>query len=448
LAGVAIEAIFSSVAGGDALRARAMKLIADASAQATTSAVEVNVMTFSFTDPQIAACLAAAAAAQQASLTIRLIADWTQRAADGIQQVGRLAELGLPNLKVRYKKDQPYVWDAADARMRWSYHASRGMLHHKTLSVVVDGEPSRLACGSYNWSAKAADSYENLLIVADSTAGCRELMSRMEKEFEAIWSDDTASLSPADAQAHYEAVAETYRQQAIAAPGPMNSVTLSRAGTLRVLTSRHETPGTLRVPNSRHDTRSEDSNIEPDILIAFSARRPNEEQSRAGYAESNRTRHITLSVPGGRTKRVPLTISTLALDVIYRARPGETLLIAMYGLSTRVPEYGALLNAARAGVRLKILLDRKVGKRTAESLSLARLREDLPIQVKSGYRMMHEKYIVNVDTATVLTGTANMSTDASMRHSEHRIRVLGDSGLADQFAADFETIWNRVSNPV
>jgi phosphatidylserine/phosphatidylglycerophosphate/cardiolipin synthase-like enzyme len=447
---MAIEAIFSSVAGGDALRARAVELIADASARATTSAVEVNVMTFSFTDPFIADSLAAAA--QQPRLTIRLIADWTQRAADGIQQVGRLAELGLPNLRVRYKKDQPYIWDASDARMRWSYRASRGMLHHKTLSVVVDGEPSRLVCGSYNWSAKAADSYENLLIVTDSTAGCRELMSRMEKEFAAIWSDNTASLSPADAQAHYEAVAETYRQQAMAAPESMNSVPPGPgpAGPLRVLSSRHEAAGPLRMLNSRHDTGSgpEEGSIGPDILIAFSARRPNEEQSRAGYAESNCRRHITLSVPGGRTKRVPLTISTLALDVIYRARPGETLLIAMYGLSTRVPEYGALLNAARAGVSLRILLDRKVGKRTAESLSLVRLREDLPIQVKSGYRMMHEKYIVNVDTGTVLTGTANMSTDASTRHSEHRLRVLGNSGLADQFAADFDTIWNRVGNSI
>jgi phosphatidylserine/phosphatidylglycerophosphate/cardiolipin synthase-like enzyme len=58
---------------------------------------------------------------------------------------------------------------------------------------------------------------------------------------------------------------------------------------------------------------------------------------------------------------------------------------------------------------------------------------------------MHQKYIVNVDAATVLTGTANMSTDASMRHSEHRIRVVGNRDLADQFATDFATIWNRVN---
>jgi phosphatidylserine/phosphatidylglycerophosphate/cardiolipin synthase-like enzyme len=60
--------------------------------------------------------------------------------------------------------------------------------------------------------------------------------------------------------------------------------------------------------------------------------------------------------------------------------------------------------------------------------------------------MMHQKYVVNVDTAVVLTGTANMSTDASTRHSEHRIRVSANPGLADQFIADFETIWTRVTD--
>jgi phosphatidylserine/phosphatidylglycerophosphate/cardiolipin synthase-like enzyme len=440
-----IEAFFSSVVGGDALRARVIGLIADASSKAGEHAVDVNVMTFAFTDSTIADALAVAA--QHPRLSIRLIADWTQRADDGRQQVGRLAELGLPNLRVRYKKDQPYIWDASDGRMRWSYHASLGMLHHKTLSVVVDGEPSWLVCGSCNWSAKAADSYENLLVVTDSTAGCRELMSRMEDEFAALWSDGTASLAPDDAQAHYEAVAETYRQQAMAAPAPKNGVDSGP-----VASGPAGTPGALSL---RHDTRSGSASnkggiepISPDILISFSARRPHEEQSNAGYAESNRRRRITLCTPGGRAKRVPLTITTLALDVIYRARPGETLLIAMYGLSTRVPEYGALLNAARRGVCLRILLDRKVGKKAAESLSQVRQREQLPIQVKSGHRMMHEKYIVNVDTGTVLTGTANMSTDASGRHSEHRIRVLGNSALADQFATDFETIWSRVSNQI
>ena len=59
-------------------------------------------------------------------------------------------------------------------------------------------------------------------------------MSRVEKEFEVLWSDNTASLSPDGAQTHYEAVAEAYRQQTIAAPGPMNGVASGPAGTRHV----------------------------------------------------------------------------------------------------------------------------------------------------------------------------------------------------------------------
>jgi phosphatidylserine/phosphatidylglycerophosphate/cardiolipin synthase-like enzyme len=433
-----IEAVFSSLVGGHALRARVIALIAEACAQATSHTVEVNIMTFAFTDPSIADSLAAAA--QRPRLTIRLIADWTMRADDGHQQVGRLAQLSLPNLRVRYKRDQPYIWDAAEARLRWSYQASLGMLHHKTLSVVVDGKPLWLLCGSCNWSAKAADSYENLFIVTDATSGCRELMSRMEQEFEALWSDDTASLSPNAAQAHYEAVVQTLRAQAMAAPEPSNSLAV------RPAPIRRSRPMWQYMASDSARMGHAVEPISDDIVIAFSARRPDDNQGSAGYAEANRRRHITLRTPIGRTKRVALTISTLAIDVIDRAQAGETLLIAMYALSQRVPEYGALLAAARRGVILRILLDGKVGKEIAQRLSRVSLQEHLPIQVKYGTRMMHQKYVVNVDTAVVLTGTANMSTDASTRHSEHRIRVSANPGLADQFIADFETIWTRVTD--
>ena len=435
-----MEAIFSSVAGRYALRSRVLELIADASFMAEKSEkdVDINVMTFSFTDPWIADSLIAAA--QLPRLTVRLIADWTQRAIGVDQQVARLAQLGLPNLNVRYKKDQPYVWDAQGGCMRWSYHASRGLLHHKTLSVVVDGEPWRLACGSSNWTAKAADSYENLLILTDSAAGCRELMMRMEIEFEALWSDGRVSLSPKDAQAHFEAIADIYRGDATVAPGSITGLIRGEAEPLRVLNSQYY------VGNDSAPQGPTIDPISPEVVIAFSARLADEERSRGGYAAFNSGRCMTLCSPTGKTRRVPLTITTLALDVIFRARPGETLLIAMYGLSTRVPEYGALLNAARRGVRLRVLLDGKVGKRTADSLSRVRQLEQLAIQVKIGHRMMHQKYIVNPNSATVLTGTANMSTDSSARHSEHRIRILGDKTLAREFATDFEMIWSRVNS--
>jgi phosphatidylserine/phosphatidylglycerophosphate/cardiolipin synthase-like enzyme len=435
--GEGAEALFTSVAGGHALRARVLALLDDACVLAHDHAVEVNIMTFSFTDSQIADALLAAA--EQHGLRIRLIADWTQRAADNFQQVGRLAERGLPNLDIRYKKDQPYVWDFADDRMRWSYRTSRGMLHHKTLSTIVDGEPWRLVCGSSNWTDKAMESYENLLILSDGTVGCRNLMSRVELEFEALWSDGTASLSAVDSQRHYEMVADAYRRNVLTEPAAIDGLSRGHADALQLMNAQHySAPGGESCVGAV-------SGDPPQCEIAFSARGSEETVSRAGYSDLNSKRCIALRGPTGRTRIVPLTITTLALTVIFGARPGETLLVAMYGLSTRVAEYGALLQMARRGVRLRILLDGTVSRRTADALTRVCESERLPVQVKYGSRMMHQKYIVNVDAADIVTGTANMSTDASTRHSEHRIRILGHHGLARQFVADFETIWNRVS---
>src|SRR5262249_9687536 len=161
--------------GGDGLRRRLLALVADAAVLATSRRVDVHVMTFAFTDPEIADALADAAA-RAPKLTIRVLADWSQRIPAQGQQVGRLAALALSDRRVRYAIDQPYTWDAAAARLRWSYRASRGLLHHKTLGVLVEGRPWALACGSFNWTGNAARSYEHLLIVTGADAGSSELM--------------------------------------------------------------------------------------------------------------------------------------------------------------------------------------------------------------------------------------------------------------------------------
>ena len=153
---------------------------------------------------------------------------------------------------------------------------------------------------------------------------------------------------------------------------------------------------------------------------------------------------MTLSTPAGRLRLVPVTITNLAVDTIFQTKPGDTLQIAMYGLSPRVPEYGALLDAARRGVPLQILLNRSSGRDTAMRLKSFRNGEGLPIEVRTAGRMMHQKYMVQCETGTVVTGTANMSTDASTRHWEHRIRISGCAELAAQYSADFHEIWSRL----
>ena len=436
-----MEALFTSLAGGDALRKRVLETIGEAaSLSGVTGKVDLHVMTFAFTDEEIAGALAQAAARHPA-MVIRILADWSQRNQVRGQQVGRLAALHLPNLRVRYKHEQPYVWDAAAEKLHWSYRASRGLLHHKTLAVIVNGRPWRLICGSFNWTGAASRSYEHVLIIDDEAADSTELMRRMELEFEALWCDGRATLSPQEAHLHYRAIIDEYRRNPAISPAEVVGFAQGEGEQLNVLECDGGTPATEGGSRSRPaDT--------PHIEIAFHSRLPTEPRGARGHAVSNRTRRFLLYTPSTSRKPAPLTMTNLALDTIFRAAPGHTLKMAMYGLSTRVPEYGALLEAARRGVRIFLLLDGTVGVTVSARFAAVSRAERLPVEVRVAARMMHQKYIVSPECATVLTGTANMSRDASLRHLEHRIRVMGDIRLAAQFCADFDTIWARLSRRV
>ena len=112
---------------------------------------------------------------------------------------------------MRYKKDQPYVWDAELTPMNWSYQASRGLLHHKTLAVLVDGRPHALLCGSFNWSKRSAKGYENLVVFTRDDTAAIPVMTAVERDFEALWSDGAATLSPDEVRMHFAAIFAEYR---------------------------------------------------------------------------------------------------------------------------------------------------------------------------------------------------------------------------------------------
>lgn len=419
--------------GGDGLRDQILSVIRDAVSLAAGHHVDVHIMTFSFTDAQIAALLVEAARTRP-NLSIRLLADWNQGAEGFGRKVRALAALGLPNFEVRYKKDQPYVWDADACRMRWSYQASRGLLHHKTLAVLVDRRPHALLCGSFNWSKRSAKGYENLIVFTRDDPASLPVMTAVEREFEALWSDGAATLSPDEVRTHYAAILAEYRKDSARAAADVVGVTCGAGAPLDVLRETEHTGGSAGLSH---------------LQIAFSSRLPEQAEAAGGYAEANRLKRFEMYKPSGKTKQVPVTLSTLALDTIARARPGEHLLVAMYVLSVRVPEYGALLAAARRGVRLFIVVDGHTAWLPLSRLATtAYAKEKLPIHLRAtGRKTMHQKYIVHPEGQTVLTGTANLSTDASQRHNEHRILSRGDKYATDAFIADFETMWKRLAPP-
>ncbi len=427
-----IEALFTSLHGGDALRRRILRLIDEASALARSNSIDLHIMTFAFTDASIARALKSAASTCP-SMHIRILADWSQRIRFRGQQVGSLAALNLPNIEVRYNYDQPYIWDAETGHMRWSYHASGGLLHHKTLGVLVNGRPWQLILGSFNWTAAAVRGYENLVVLNSEQDASLPILWRMELEFEALWTDGRRSLSPQEAHLHYQSVLEEFRHNPAASPAEIRGLEQGAGTHLKVLDAEfYPAQG------------SPDSG---DAVIAFSCRGMEKTAGLGGCAEQNRSQRMILRSSLNRLRHVPLTMTNLALGTIARAVAGDTLKVAMYGMSARVPEYGALIDAARRGVRILLVLDRIAGTHVHSRLLSAAQKEGLAIELRTAGRTMHQKYLVHIESETVLTGTANLSTDASSRHYEHRIRIRS-SKLAAQFSADFDEIWARLSASV
>jgi phosphatidylserine/phosphatidylglycerophosphate/cardiolipin synthase-like enzyme len=124
---------------------------------------------------------------------------------------------------------------------------------------------------------------------------------------------------------------------------------------------------------------------------------------------------------------------------------GARLMVAMYALSPRVPEFGALIDAARRGVQVAFILDGTIGARMAAAITGFGLREGLPLRVQTTRRRMHQKYLCCPETGMVLTGTANMTEDATDRHSDHRILWRAAPALAAAFAADFDVMSARLA---
>ncbi len=423
-----MQALFTSRDGGAGLQARVLAALAEAGRAAREARAEVQIMCFAFTDPRIAAEIVALARAHP-GLLIRILADWSQGAPGGAAMLEALRREGLANLFLKVKLDMPYRWDAGAGRMRYSYGASRGMLHHKTLLLSVEGRPRLLVLGSYNWSARGRRAYENLLVLRDSD-DVAPVMAAFAAEFEALWSDHRLTAAPGRAQV----VAARLRAEAMAGKD------LTEPG---LLADAFGLAGNPEVP-----AVGARAMVGGACIAAFSGRAllPGPGPT-AGHAPANDRRALNLLRPSGLRRPAPLTLNTLALEAIRSVPDGGSLSVAIYALSPRVPEFGALVAAARRGVRLRVLMDGQIGPQAAAALQGFAAREALPLTWRLTGRRMHQKYLCSPDAAMVLTGTANMTEDAVTRHSDHRVLFRDAPGLAAAFQSDFDEIWRRLPSP-
>ncbi|PWK62582.1 phospholipase D-like domain-containing protein [Roseicyclus mahoneyensis] len=415
------RAVFTSLQGGDALAASVIGMIERAGDAAAAGArVELQAMCFAFTDRRIAQALVDLCHAHP-QLTLRIIADWSQSARGAPTVLESMADEGLRNLFIKFKLDVPYYADE-DGRLRYSYGASRGMLHHKTLLLVIDGQPQAMTLGSYNWTARGRQAYENLVLTEDDAILCP-----FAEEFSALWADHRLTAAT-ERTRHIMARLKSEAAQGHDLHTPERLADILGVG----MAGDRSVPGPRRLADAA-------------VMVAFSGRSPAAKTATAGHAPRNDRRAIELLRPSGARKPAPLTLNTLGLEAIRGVPGGASLRVAMYALSARVPEFAALIEAAQRDVRVELLLDGTIGARTAEGLRDLAARQGLPMTVATTRRRMHQKYLCCLETGLVLSGTANMTEDATTRHSDHRILWRKNPALAQAFAADFDTISGRVA---
>lgn len=176
--------------------------------------------------------------------------------------------------------------------------------------------------------------------------------------------------------------------------------------------------------------------INDDSLRPFFSGRGDE-----GYAPANADREVPIMGPDGEVSLQSAQLGAAIIDLMNRAQEGDEAKIAMYGMSGSVEAYDSIVEAARRGVEVKVLLNKAYNGGIAEELARLAREEDLPITVRFSRRTMHEKFgVVNDD---VFFGSANMSGSATRKHSEDRFLVKNNADLARDLHGEFDRLWER-----
>lgn len=386
--------------------------------------IEVQIMVFSFTDAGLADHLKALAK-RNPMIRFRILGDWGNVVSGDGRQLHRIANSGISNIEISLKYDEPYEWNPETQKVVWSYHASLGMLHHKTICIIRDGKPFELLTGSFNWTKKGGAGYENILTIS-ATEETNTLLADFQREFEAIWQDHNLAMDFPIARKHYALTRKILRSSPNMDPHEYWK------GRLQANPKTEEKPPPKSLLTDKH-------------LVAFSGSYPYRNRRKYGFSVVNANKYFYMRKYGGKQKRVPVELHTLALDLIFAAKKGSLLRLAMFALSYRSPEYVALLQAARKGVKIRMIFDKAANNGVFEKLKILVSEEGLPLECRMGKRSMHQKYLVDLEEGNLITGTANMTIDASERHAEHRFLFRNDHRLAVLYAEDFDTIWSRIS---
>ena len=553
------EVLFTSEGRAlDRFRGKILGAMDASIAKAEGKPVDINMMVFAFTDADLADGILERARANP-NVNFRLLTDWTQLSESGSKQarrIGRTArQEGLENIQIKYKRDNPYVWNEEKGRPVFHHPASKGLNHHKGFVTLIDGRPEKMVFGSFNWSRNAMKkNYENMMLLDRSDADHRPVMAGYDKEFAAFWNNDDVALTeaealrekgrlyselyaanghdvaprpvhtPDEADPIYErregpyvldinsfADADAAALSGLIGKGASKSVAkelrdygrfdsrtellarvpklatlpawkrerllanmefgdgglsvntasaseLDRAGLsaaqakrLVALRERHgsfesvEAIREVRGIGGKTLARVEESLSDDHVTGYYSGRAP-EGRPQAGFAD-----HGTVKVPSrgpfmpGQLSEIDADLAAPVRDMLRRTPEGQTVRIAMYGMSTRSPEYQEMVQALERGVPVRLVLYGKYAASAVAALDALKQR-GLDVDYRTlKSRVMHEKFGVTGDD--LFNGSANWSTSAMNKHAEDRFAFRNEPELANRFVEEFARLWERGTAP-
>lgn len=177
-----------------------------------------------------------------------------------------------------------------------------------------------------------------------------------------------------------------------------------------------------------------------DVEAFFNSRPFGAPQGGTGYG-SGATRTTAAMGANGQVTTTAANVTVGATDLFNRAGPGQTIDVAMYGMSVGAPEYNALVAAAKRGANVRVVLNDDYTAPTVAALKALAI-QGFPVDVRvQKARTMHEKFGVVGDD--VFFGSANFSSSSSTKHSENRVTIKNEPGTAKAFQARFDELWNK-----
>ncbi|MFO0600337.1 MAG: phospholipase D-like domain-containing protein [Myxococcaceae bacterium] len=177
-----------------------------------------------------------------------------------------------------------------------------------------------------------------------------------------------------------------------------------------------------------------------DVEAFFNSRPAGATTGGTGYGPGG-TRTTQAAGADGTISTVAANVSVAATDLFNRAKAGQEIQVAMYGASPSAPEFKALIEAAKRGAVVKVVLNDDFNEGSSAALK-ALATQGYPVEVRiQKAKTMHEKFgVVGND---VFFGSANFSESSSTKHSENRIEVKNHEETANQFKARFSEIWDK-----